>query len=338
MKAKEGHRYYSDRTRLETVIPLATPYILYCDPSSACNLKCSFCPCGGAHTELWTEEKRKSVGLMDFDIFRKVVDDCAGFPDIVRVLRLYKDGEPLLNPRLAEMVEYAAKSGHFRSIDTTTNGTMLNPKLNREIIKAGLTRIHISVEGLSANEYRNICGREIDYEQFVYNIKDLYEHRGQCHVFVKTIAENCEGESDEEKKKRFYEIFGDICDEIAWEHLSPAWPEYNKELVSDSVGVYGNKIHEVVVCPRLFYIMAINSDGTASRCIVDWNHRMSIGNVRNESVPELWRKMDEFRIEHLKGNRRKLVGCSECLEAETGTIDSIDAYQEELLKRFIVIN
>ena len=89
MKAKEGHRYYNQRTRLETVIPLSTPYILFVDPSSACNLKCSFCPCGGAHSELWTEEKHRSVGIMDMNLFRKVIDDCAGFPEKIKVLRLY---------------------------------------------------------------------------------------------------------------------------------------------------------------------------------------------------------------------------------------------------------
>ena len=32
MKAVEGHRYYKERTALETVIPLETPFILYVDP------------------------------------------------------------------------------------------------------------------------------------------------------------------------------------------------------------------------------------------------------------------------------------------------------------------
>ena len=79
MTAKEGHRYYKERTRLETVIPLAAPFILYVDPSSACNLKCRFCPCGRAHDDLWTESKRSSVGVMEMDLFRKIVDDCSGF-------------------------------------------------------------------------------------------------------------------------------------------------------------------------------------------------------------------------------------------------------------------
>lgn len=334
MLAKVGHRYYKERTRLETVIPLATPFILYVDPSSACNLKCNFCPCGRAHDNLWTEEKRGSIGIMQMDLFKKIVDDCSGFPDKIKVLRLYKEGEPLANPHFAEMVAYAKNSGHFIGIDTTTNGTLLNPKLNREIIEAGLTRIHISVEGLSGEDYEEICGTKIDFEQFRANIKDLYEHRGDCHIFIKTIVEKCSKEDEAAKKEKFYSLFGDMCDEISFEHIAPCWPGFDKELYSEEVGVYGNKIQECVVCPRLFYILTINSDGAATRCIVDWNRKMLIGDVHKNTVPELWKMMDECRIEHLKGNRRKMIGCDECLEIETAAIDNIDEYREELLNRF----
>lgn len=333
MNAKEGHRYYKERTKLETVIPLQTPFILYVDPASACNLKCEFCPCGGAHKELWTEEKRKSIGIMDFELFKKIIDDCHEFPDNIKVLRLYKEGEPLLNPNFADMVAYAKKSGKFNGIDTTTNGTLLNPELNRKIVEAGLTRIHISVEGMSSEEYVKVCGTEINFDEFVANIRDLYEHKGDCHIFIKTVTAETDEKINEEKKKRFYEIFGDICDEISFEHVAPCWPGFDKELYSD-VGVYGNKIQECVVCPRLFYILTINSDGAATRCIVDWNRQMIIGDVKKQSVKELWKSMDYHRIEHLKGNRRKMVGCRECLEIETAAIDNIDDFREELLKKF----
>ena len=62
---------------------------------------------------------------------------------------------------------------------------------------------------------------------------------------------------------------------------------------------------------------------------------MLIGDVRKSSLVELWKKMDVYRIEHLKGNRRKMIGCDECLEIETAAIDNIDAYSDELLKKFI---
>ncbi len=335
MLAVEGQRYIKEgRTRLETVIPLKTPFILYCDPASVCNLQCEFCPCGRAHADLWTEDKKKSVGIMDYDVFKKIVNDCSEFPDKIKVLRMYKEGEPLLNPNFAEMVEFAKKSGHFLSIDTTSNGTLLNPKLNRKIVNAGLDRINISVEAMDSEGYKRISNKEIDYDEFLFNIKDLYEHRGNLHIFIKTMAENY-STPIEETKQKFYKMFGDICNEITLENMAPCWPEFNTELMSEEVGVYGNKIQNCVVCPRLFYILTINSDGEASRCIVDWNRRMTIGNVMKTSLAELWKRMDVYRIEHLKGNRRKMTGCSGCLEIETACIDNIDEYREELLAKFI---
>ena len=32
------------RTPLETVISLSTPFVIFVDPASACNFKCTFCP------------------------------------------------------------------------------------------------------------------------------------------------------------------------------------------------------------------------------------------------------------------------------------------------------
>lgn len=336
MKAREGHRYYSERTRLETVIPLKTPFILYVDPASVCNLKCEFCPCGGAHKDMWTEEKAASIGIMDFSLYKKIIDDCMEFEDNIKVLRLYKEGEPLMNRHFPEMVKYAKATGKFNAIDTTTNGILLNPELNRKIVAAGLDRINISVEALDEEGYKNVCGYTIDYDRYIDNIRDLYENKGDLHIFIKTVT----AEQDENKynaiKKRFYEMFGDICDEITVEHIAPCWPGFDKELYSKETGVYGNKIQECKVCPRLFYILTINSDGAATRCIVDWNRKMVFGDAKTESVVRLWEKMDKFRIEHLRGNRRKMVGCADCLEIETAALDNIDDYADDILRKMQV--
>src|SRR6185437_1702054 len=62
------------RTALETVIPLATPFIVFVDPASSCNFKCTFCPTG--HRDMIAETGRYQ-GAMKFDVFQKVIDDLA---------------------------------------------------------------------------------------------------------------------------------------------------------------------------------------------------------------------------------------------------------------------
>ena len=45
MKAEYAPRIdLKNRTKLENVIPLKTPYVIFVDPSDACNFKCRFCP------------------------------------------------------------------------------------------------------------------------------------------------------------------------------------------------------------------------------------------------------------------------------------------------------
>ena len=60
------------RTPLETVIPLATPFIVFVDPASSCNFKCTFCPTG--HRDMIAETGRFQ-GVMKLEIFQKIIDD-----------------------------------------------------------------------------------------------------------------------------------------------------------------------------------------------------------------------------------------------------------------------
>ena len=83
------------------------------------------------------------------------------FKSPIKVLRLYKDGEPLLNPNFAKMVKYAKDKKCSERIDTTTNASLLTPEKNIEIIKAGLTRINISIEGVNSQQYLNFSGYKI---------------------------------------------------------------------------------------------------------------------------------------------------------------------------------
>ena len=332
MKAKIGTRYYKKRTALETVIPLDTPFILFLDPSSVCNLSCKFCPCGRAHKDKWSQTKRDSVGMMDMELFRKIVDDCKGFPKRIKTLRLYKEGEPLANPHLPEMIAYAKASDCFESIDFTTNGTLLNPTLNRRLIEAGLTRINISIEALDADGYEKNCGTKIDFDSFVDSIKDLYENKGDCHIFIKTMADII----DETTTQRFYDVFGNICDEIAMEHIANCWPGF--ENTQEKTNVYhGSGYKEYVICPRIFYILTINSNGTASHCIVDWNYNGIIGDARTQNVVDIWNSDEYHRIQfmHLNGHRRDVKLCADCQEIESAAVDNIDEYREDLLSKFV---
>lgn len=331
MKAKIKPRIdLKNRTKLETVIPLSVPFIIFVDPSDACNFRCKFCPT--ADRDLMKKVGR-SFKTMDFGLYKKIINDICEFEKPIKVLRLYKDGEPLLNPHFSDMIKYAKEKKCAERIDTTTNASLLNPKISREIITAGLDRINISIEGVNKKQYLEFSQYRIDFKNLVANISYLYKHRNKCEIIIKINGDTI----SEQEKKKFYEIFGNIADGVYIEHVMSCWPEFELKgvKVNKRYGIYGQKIKEVMVCPYVFYSFSINSDGLASACFLDWSRKLIIGDVKEESVIDIWngKELIELQKFFLRKKRKNHPICKNCGQMSHGLPDDIDNYANVLLER-----
>lgn len=277
--------------------------------------------------------KGRGHGIMDFDLYKKLIDDICAFEDKVKVIRLYKDGEPLLNPHFAEMVRYAKQSGCCDRVDTTTNASLLTHALSDQIIEAGLDRINISIEGVNAQQYAEFSGYQLDYPRLVDEIRYFYEHKTNTEMIVKTNGDIL----TEEQKHQFFDLFGDITDGIFIESIMDCWPtfEQKKVDVNQSRGIYGQSIREVLVCPYVFYSIPVNSDGTVSLCFLDWKRELVLGNVRTEKITDIWRgrSLREYQELFLRGERKSHPICGCCGQLSQGQPDDIDAFAAELLER-----
>lgn len=320
-----------DRIPLKELVPLDVPLTIFVDPSDACNFRCRFCPTGDKH--LMKKVGRKP-GIMYIDVFKKIVDDICEFEKPIKVLRLYKDGEPLMNPWFAEMVRYAKESGCCEKVDTTTNASMLTHKKSIEIIDAGLDKINISIEGINKEQYLSFAGRSIDFNKLVENIKFFYDNRKQCEMFIK-INGDCLSDED---KNEFFEIFGDITDGINIEHTMNCWNEFEMDDMkqNNEVGIYGQPIKEVQVCPYVFYSISINSDGSVSACFLDWNRKLLIGDVLEESVKDIWKgnKLAKYQVKFLMKRRNEVPICRNCSQLSHGQPEDLDGVTGDLLLKW----
>lgn len=332
MKAKYKSKLnLENRVELQKVIPLETPFLLYIDPSSLCNFKCQFCPTGYKSMVERAGYKRQ---ILDMDLFKKIIDGLAAFQEPLKVLRMNKVGEPLVNTNIAEMVSYAKNSGRVAYVDFATNAGLLNEKLSDKLIAAGLDRLNISIEGVNSEHYKKFCGVNVDFEKMVEQIKYFYEHRGNCELVVK-IPSNYISEEDIHK---FKEIFGDICDRIFVENLTSIWPNFNINDESEDIRVsdesqYGGEIKNRKVCSYIFYSMAVNADGTVSACCPDWEEKLIIGDLNKNSLYEIWNseKLKELQYQHLQGKRFENEVCANCGHIKYCQVDDIDDYAEEIL-------
>lgn len=334
MKAQLKPRINLDgRTSIQDVIPLSTPFVVFIDPASACNFLCPFCPTG--HRKM-IDETGRFQGVMKLPLFKKIIDDLSEFEKPIKVLRMYKDGEPFLNKNLAKMISYAKVSGAVEYIDTTTNGSLMTPERLGPMLEAGLDKINISVDGMNREQYRKFTGFDFDFDKFVEHVKWLDANKGKCEVAIKIPRDLITVPQEQE----FLDTFGNYCDRIFIENFAPCWPEFDVEAhtgIKITQGIYQQPIKPTDTCPYIFYSVSVNSDGLVSSCFLDWGRKLLIGDLSTQSLKEVWHsnKMNSLRRQHLEGRRMKNPVCSQCGQLSHCLPDNIDTYRTELLPRFL---
>lgn len=321
-----------NRVKLQDVIPLKEPFLIYIDPSSSCNFKCNFCPTG--HKDLLKSGNYKRK-IMDFSLFKNVIDQIAQFDSNLKTLRLNKIGEPTLNKHLPEMIKYAKKTKKINWIDFATNGSMLTNEFSKKIIESDVDRINISLEGISEEDYFKNAKIKIDFKEFIANLEYLFKEKKNTEILIK-IPDNLV--PTEDKKNYFFNTFGNICDLIFIEQLSPIWPNFDLEQRSghkiSNIGQYKMPKMNNDVCSVIFYSMTINSDGTVSACCSDWNQEIIIGNTNENSLKEIWKskKLKNLQKLHLLKKRNSHSTCATCNHPNTAQIDQIDNYAQKILR------
>ncbi|MEK7658920.1 MAG: radical SAM protein [Patescibacteria group bacterium] len=313
-KAKDisGQAPGGKRTRLAEALPLSTPFVIQMFPIYNCNFKCSYC--GIFRIE---KDKRGFISdkiVMDFDLYKKCINDMADFPEKIKVLRFVGIGEPLLHPQIADMVKYASQKGVAKTIEILTNGSLLIPKMADALIAAGLSRLVVSLQGTSKEKYQKISKANLDFENFVNNLRYFFVNKGLAKMYIKIIDCALDGEDD---KKRFYEIFGNISDTIAVEHTVPihSGVDYENILKGKKMGFtqFGLPVSEVKICPQPFFHMQINPDGKVVPCY-SFEYPAILGDCNKQSVKEIWNNSEfqTFRHKMLGGIKGASKICGKC--------------------------
>lgn len=319
------------RTILGEALPLATPFLIQIFPVYGCNFRCGYC------LHALPREQHGYISnkaFMDIQLYKKCIDDMTDFKDKLKMLRFAGIGEPLLHKNIAGMVSYAKTKEIAGSIDIVTNGVLLNDDLSLALIGAGLDRLRISIQGITEDKYRTLAGVQINFNKFLKNLSFFYQNRGETKIYIKII--DC-ALSNETEEKRFFEIFGEFCDTIAIEHLTPTVKGIDyKDIAAGkllNITQSGNCILDTAICPQPFYMMQINPDGTVVPCC-SMSYPGIFGNAAQQTIPSIWngKKFSSFRRLLLDGVENACSVCSNCFLYKYGLFpeDILDPYAQHL--------
>ncbi len=272
------------------------PVRLWIELTSHCNLKCVMCP----NKDLTSKNK----GYMDFELFKKIVDESK---DFVFDISLLHRGESLLHPEFLKFLNYATRFNWKTKLHT--NGTLLTEEISRGIIESRLSRISFSFDGYQPKTYEKIrVGAKFD--EVVDNIKKLLTLKKEMKSTTPVVAielidfPNSEI-SDEGKKREFLKNFEGLgLNEVIVKKIHN-WAGY--------IRTKNTKIH-FTPCTFLWNGLIILWDGTAMPCAQDFFEHYPLESVKDKSIKEIWNgeRLVNLRDKHVKQNISDIQTCNSC--------------------------
>ncbi|KKL19483.1 hypothetical protein LCGC14_2465000, partial [marine sediment metagenome] len=263
-----------------------------------CNFACTMCP----HRHY----KRNEKGHMDWSLFRSVVDQVA---DSAEIIKLHWVGEPLLHPRIAEMIRYARDRSSAR-LHLSTNASLLTRELAEDIRTAGLDRITFSLDSANASTYNTIRING-DYDTVVGNVEhfvEAVESKGGplCEVKLIQMTRN----SDQiESFRRKWSTYETVAVNIMW--LSD-WAGNVRGFEDESPYINPVSRRSRTPCSDLWFKMQVNWMGQIALCCFDAFGSHILGDFRTDSLAEIWHSQTvrELRKQHLQ--HRFPAPCASC--------------------------
>ena len=168
--------YWLDERNGELILHPCLPDVrkLYIEPTTACNLRCHTCV-----RNIWDDP----IAHMSMATFHNLEESLKGLPNLQRVV-FTGFGEPLTHPRLLDMVEAVRK--YDLAVTVGSNALLLTPKIARELIKLGVDRVMVSIDGGKPETFANVRGAML--AQVIDHIRGLNEAKHQLHSLFPAVG------------------------------------------------------------------------------------------------------------------------------------------------------
>lgn len=295
-------RLYERRIRNRMRAGLERPESVDIESSSFCNARCIMC----THPQM---SRKKSN--MSWETYEKVVREAVEW-GIPRIL-LSGFGEAFIDKKIIDKVRFAKELG-APWVGCLTNGSLLSEETTGRLIESGLDELSISMDGFSPETY-NAIRVGLDFDEVVANVNRLLETRRNgkpaVRIMIVVMPQN------QHEKSRAKALFGGRVDHLSFRHaqnwggdLGGSEAEAAPDLFTPHT-VENNRLYP---CLYLWTQLNVHSNGDVVPCCIDWDNKMIAGNVREESLKEIWRgrALEGIRRAHEKGQMEKIPLCQDC--------------------------
>lgn len=305
--------FYQARKYGHLVHP-AMPFAMSIEPTTSCNLRCPQCISG---LRAFTRPR----GMLSPETFSKTMDDLA---DYLIYLTLYFQGEPFLNQHFFDFVKIANEAGIYTN--TSSNAHYLDEENCEKVIKSGLDRLIISMDGLDQESYEiyRIGGKLDAVTSGMKRLVEMKKKMASKTPFIDlqfiVMGHN---EHQLSQVKDFGREMGvdrtllktvQVYDHEMGSDLLPENEEYSRYKQSDD-GKFVIKNEYQNHCWKMWHSAVITWDGKVVPCCFDKDASHEMGNIMNKDFGTIWNSdaYKAFRGKLFK-SRSEIEMCRNCTE------------------------
>ena len=294
--------------------PWGMPISLSIEPTTACNLGCPECPSG-------LKQFSRDTGNLKADNFNRWLDQLS---PTLSYLNFYFQGEPFIHNDILDFISKASQKGIYTS--TSTNAHFITEKRAQEIVRSGLDRILISIDGTTQDVYEQYRVHGT-LQKVLDGTKNLIEARKNLnsstpHIIFQFLVVRPNEHQIEEAKQlandyKVDEIRFKTAQVYDYENGNPLIPTIEKysryKRLSNGKFIVKSSLDNH--CWRMWSGAVVTWDGKVVPCCFDKDATHEMGNLSKEDFKSIWKgkAYTQFRKQLLKG-RKEIDICKNCSE------------------------
>lgn len=265
------------------------------ETTNLCPANCLTCP-----RELFSQK----LGIMDFDLFKKIIDDAASY-DIESIV-LSGFGEPFTDRLLFKRCEYIREKLPKAEIYISSTCFLMTPDTYDDVIKY-IDTVKISIFGFTKGTYEKFHRGSLKYEKTISNILGFLEKVKNLEKKPYTIGLLVVTDINKNEVNDWIKFWEPKLDEVfVW--LPHNWTgARNYRTISPA---------KLVSCGRpLNGPLYVHIDGTVSMCCFDFNKNLAIGDIKKQTIYDIFHSeaFEKLKAAHEAKNFKGYV-CETCCQ------------------------
>ncbi len=297
---KQPQRFFDDKLKKDNLKDQNfKPLCFDIEVAAVCDLACSFC----YRQFISTPDK-----IMSKELAFKLIDQASELH--IPSIKFNWRGEPLLNPKLPEIIDHAKKKGILETI-INTNATRLDERMSEKIIKSGLDIMIYSFDGGTKETYEKMRPGRFEknkFENIYENIKRFSEIRSKLKSpFPRTKIQMILTDETRKVKEEYFNLFKDIVDDVSVKqyterggNLSDLNENFDSKFKNnktqlqkqfgDSAAVMKDSKDNYYIsekrlpCEQPFQRVLTTYDGKVGMCCYDWGATHTVGYLDKSGI------------------------------------------------------